>query len=133
MRRDRREEERSAKDLLAELVGMDTEDPQFLPKLDKPRIEVLTNARAEERYESRRWTAGAGSPSRCSPGAAFEAQQHPRTCGRGTRPLHSPAGARPVGHDHLGGGEGHGRLGGGPARGLDTPVGAPWSRSRWSR
>ncbi|GLW66806.1 hemerythrin [Actinomadura rubrobrunea] len=51
---DRLEEERSAKELLAELDGMDTEDPQFLPKLDRLRIEVLTHARAEERYEFER-------------------------------------------------------------------------------
>jgi len=48
---DRLREERGAKELLAELDGMDTDDPRFLPKLDKLRLAVLTHARAEERYE----------------------------------------------------------------------------------
>ncbi|WP_241661392.1 hemerythrin domain-containing protein [Thermomonospora catenispora] len=48
---DRLAEEREAKELLAELDGMDVEDPRFLPKLDRLRIAVLTHARAEERYE----------------------------------------------------------------------------------
>lgn len=48
---DRLAEERKAKELLAELDGMDPEDPEFLPKLDKLRVDVLSHARAEERYE----------------------------------------------------------------------------------
>ncbi|TYK43981.1 hemerythrin domain-containing protein [Actinomadura decatromicini] len=48
---DRLAEEREAKELLSELDGMDTEDPRFLKSVDKLRIEVLTHARAEERYE----------------------------------------------------------------------------------
>ncbi|SEG89047.1 Hemerythrin HHE cation binding domain-containing protein [Thermomonospora echinospora] len=48
---DRLAEEREAKELLSELDGMDIHDPQFLPKLDKLRVSVLTHARAEERYE----------------------------------------------------------------------------------
>ncbi|TDD60042.1 hemerythrin domain-containing protein, partial [Actinomadura rubrisoli] len=48
---DRLAEERQAKELLSELDGMDTGDPEFLPKLDRLRVEVLTHARAEERYE----------------------------------------------------------------------------------
>jgi hemerythrin superfamily protein len=51
---DRLEEERQAKELLAELDGMDTDDPSFPGKLDKLRIEVLTHARSEERYEFER-------------------------------------------------------------------------------
>jgi hemerythrin superfamily protein len=51
---DRLKEERAAKELLAELDGMDTEDPSFLQKLDKLRIDVLTHARSEERYEFER-------------------------------------------------------------------------------
>jgi hemerythrin superfamily protein len=51
---DRLEEERTAKEVLAELDGMDTEDPEFLPKLDRLRIDVLTHARSEERYEFER-------------------------------------------------------------------------------
>ncbi|MFB4308475.1 hemerythrin domain-containing protein [Actinomadura sp. GTD37] len=48
---DRLAEEREAKELLAELDGMDTDDPRFLKSLDKLRMDVLTHARAEERYE----------------------------------------------------------------------------------
>ncbi|TDC61748.1 hemerythrin domain-containing protein [Actinomadura sp. GC306] len=48
---DRLAEERQAKEVLAELDGMDTEDPAFLKTLDKLRMDVLTHARAEERYE----------------------------------------------------------------------------------
>ncbi|MEU8125452.1 hemerythrin domain-containing protein [Spirillospora sp. NPDC049024] len=48
---DRLAEEREAKELLSELDGMDIEDPRFLKSLDKLRIDVLTHARAEERYE----------------------------------------------------------------------------------
>ncbi|GLZ08272.1 hemerythrin [Actinomadura sp. NBRC 104412] len=51
---DRLKEERQAKEMLAELDGMDTADPAFLDKLDRLRIEVLTHARAEERYEFER-------------------------------------------------------------------------------
>ena len=48
---DRLAEEREAKELLAELDGMDTDDPRFLKSVDKLRMDVLTHARAEERYE----------------------------------------------------------------------------------
>ncbi|TDC36294.1 hemerythrin domain-containing protein, partial [Actinomadura sp. KC345] len=48
---DRLAEEREAKELLSELDGMDTDDPAFLKSIDKLRIDVLTHARAEERYE----------------------------------------------------------------------------------
>ncbi|MBD2893185.1 DNA nickase [Actinomadura sp. RB99] len=48
---DRLAEEREAKELLAELDGMDIEDPRFLKSLDRLRMDVLTHARAEERYE----------------------------------------------------------------------------------
>ncbi|MFC0037657.1 hemerythrin domain-containing protein [Actinomadura rayongensis] len=48
---DRLAEERAAKEMLADLDGMDVGDPSFLPKLDELRIAVLTHARAEERYE----------------------------------------------------------------------------------
>ncbi|MFI0356026.1 hemerythrin domain-containing protein [Actinomadura sp. 9N407] len=51
---DRLAEERAAKELLAELDGMDTGDPAFPEKLDRLRIDVLTHARAEERYEFER-------------------------------------------------------------------------------
>ncbi|MFD0902062.1 hemerythrin domain-containing protein [Actinomadura sediminis] len=51
---DRLREEREAKEVLAELDGMDTSAPDFLEKLDRLRVEVLTHARAEERYEFER-------------------------------------------------------------------------------
>ncbi|MBC6461202.1 hypothetical protein [Actinomadura sp. HBU206391] len=40
--------------MLAELEDMDTADPNFMEKLDKLRIAVLTHARFEERYEFER-------------------------------------------------------------------------------
>lgn len=49
--RDRLAEEHTAKALLAELENMDTEDPRFPGVLEQLRDEVLTHARAEERYE----------------------------------------------------------------------------------
>jgi hemerythrin superfamily protein len=48
---DRLAEEREAKELLSELDGMDIDDPRFMKSLDKLRMDVLTHARAEERYE----------------------------------------------------------------------------------
>ncbi|REE94722.1 hemerythrin domain-containing protein [Thermomonospora umbrina] len=48
---DRLQEEREAKEMLAELDGMDVHDPRFMPGLDRLRLAVLTHARAEERYE----------------------------------------------------------------------------------
>jgi len=48
---DRLEEERKAKELLATLEKMDTDDPNFMSMLDRLRMAVLTHARAEERYE----------------------------------------------------------------------------------
>ncbi|MEU8804551.1 hemerythrin domain-containing protein [Spirillospora sp. NPDC048819] len=48
---DRLAEEREAKEVLSELDGMDPGDPAFLKSLDKLRMDVLTHARAEERYE----------------------------------------------------------------------------------
>jgi hemerythrin superfamily protein len=48
---DRLAEERAAKDTLAALDGMDTDDPEFLPRLRDLRTDVQEHARAEERYE----------------------------------------------------------------------------------
>ncbi|MFJ8586657.1 hemerythrin domain-containing protein [Streptomyces sp. NPDC093595] len=48
---DRLAEERAAKETLAELDGMDTDSPAFLPRLMKLRSAVQEHARAEERYE----------------------------------------------------------------------------------
>ncbi|MFG2000812.1 hemerythrin domain-containing protein [Spirillospora sp. NPDC048911] len=48
---DRLTEEREAKEQLAALEAMGTDDPRFDAELDVLRIAVLTHARAEERYE----------------------------------------------------------------------------------
>ncbi|HZB31307.1 MAG TPA: hemerythrin domain-containing protein [Streptosporangiaceae bacterium] len=72
---DRLEEEREAKELLAELEGMDTDDPEFLRKLDKLRIDVLTHARAEERYEFERLRDAFSDQQRRALAAAVRAAQ----------------------------------------------------------
>lgn len=48
---DRLAEERAAKETLADLDTMDTDDPEFLPRLRALRADVQEHARAEERYE----------------------------------------------------------------------------------
>ncbi|WP_151475565.1 hemerythrin domain-containing protein [Streptomyces albicerus] len=48
---ERLREERSAKETLSALDGMDTKDPKFMPQLLALRTEVQEHARAEERYE----------------------------------------------------------------------------------
>ncbi|MFD5099831.1 hemerythrin domain-containing protein [Streptomyces albidochromogenes] len=48
---DRLAEERAAKETLADLDEMDTDDPKFLPRLQALRTDVQEHARAEERYE----------------------------------------------------------------------------------
>ncbi|MFB0614692.1 hemerythrin domain-containing protein [Streptomyces sp. AGS-58] len=48
---DRLAEEKAAKETLAELDDMDTDDPAFMPRLMKLRADVQEHARAEERYE----------------------------------------------------------------------------------
>ncbi|MBT2529976.1 hemerythrin domain-containing protein [Streptomyces sp. ISL-99] len=48
---DRLAEERAAKEMLADLDDMDTDDPKFLPLLQALRTDVQEHARAEERYE----------------------------------------------------------------------------------
>jgi hemerythrin superfamily protein len=48
---DRLREEKSAKESLAALDDMDTDDPKFMPRLMQLRTEVQEHARAEERYE----------------------------------------------------------------------------------
>ncbi|OKJ95181.1 hemerythrin [Streptomyces sp. CB03234] len=56
-------EERAAKETLAALDDMDTDDPKFLPRLQALRADVQAHARAEERYEFihiRRSTDAAG-------------------------------------------------------------------------
>jgi hypothetical protein len=44
-------EERAAKETLATLDELDTDDPTFMPRLLKLRTDVQEHARAEERYE----------------------------------------------------------------------------------
>ncbi|MEV5311768.1 hemerythrin domain-containing protein [Streptomyces sp. NPDC052610] len=48
---DRLAEERAAKETLAALDELDTDDPTFMPRLMKLRTDVQEHARAEERYE----------------------------------------------------------------------------------
>ncbi|MFH8800781.1 hemerythrin domain-containing protein [Streptomyces sp. NPDC017936] len=48
---DRLAEERAAKETLSALDDMDTDDPEFLPRLRALRTDVQEHARAEERYE----------------------------------------------------------------------------------
>ncbi|SDD30763.1 hemerythrin domain-containing protein [Streptomyces prasinopilosus] len=48
---DRLAEEKAAKETLAALDGMDTDDPTFMPRLLQLRKDVQEHARAEERYE----------------------------------------------------------------------------------
>ncbi|MFI2780860.1 hemerythrin domain-containing protein [Streptomyces sp. ALB3] len=48
---DRLAEEKAAKETLAALDDLDTEDPTFMPRLMKLRTEVQEHARSEERYE----------------------------------------------------------------------------------
>lgn len=49
--KDRLAEEKAAKETLAALDELDTEDPKFMPQLLKLRKDVQEHARAEERYE----------------------------------------------------------------------------------
>ncbi|MEU1889597.1 hemerythrin domain-containing protein [Streptomyces pristinaespiralis] len=48
---DRLAEEKAAKETLVALDDLDTDDPQFMPRLMKLRTDVQEHARAEERYE----------------------------------------------------------------------------------
>jgi hypothetical protein len=47
-------EEKLAKQLLADLDAMDTDDPAFLPAFEELRVAVLTHAVSEQRYEFNR-------------------------------------------------------------------------------
>lgn len=49
--KDRLAEEKAAKETLATLDEMDTDDPKFMPQLLQLRKDVQEHARAEERYE----------------------------------------------------------------------------------
>ncbi|MET9324855.1 hemerythrin domain-containing protein [Streptomyces sp. NPDC003038] len=48
---DRLAEEKAAKETLAALEDLDTDDPTFMPRFKKLRTDVQEHARAEERYE----------------------------------------------------------------------------------
>ncbi|MFJ6853467.1 hemerythrin domain-containing protein [Streptomyces sp. NPDC091271] len=48
---DRLAEEKAAKETLAALDDLDTDDPTFMPRFMKLRTDVQEHARAEERYE----------------------------------------------------------------------------------
>ncbi|WP_334663137.1 hemerythrin domain-containing protein [Streptomyces cyaneofuscatus] len=49
--KERLQEEKAAKETLADLDNLDTDDPTFMPQLMKLRRDVQHHARAEERYE----------------------------------------------------------------------------------
>lgn len=72
---DRLREEREAKQMLAALDGMDTDDPAFMPKLDELRIAVLDHARSEERYEFHRLRDSFSDSQRKSMAAALKAAE----------------------------------------------------------
>jgi hemerythrin superfamily protein len=72
---DRLAEERQGKELLAELDGMDPDDPGFASRLDVLRITVLDHARAEERYEFFRLREEFGPAQRRAMAAAVKAAE----------------------------------------------------------
>lgn len=72
---DRLKEEHTAKAILAELESLDTDDPRFLGVLNQLRGDVLTHARAEERYEFVRLRAEFGDAQRKGLAAAVRAAE----------------------------------------------------------
>jgi hypothetical protein len=72
---DRLAEEHRGETVLAELDGMDPDDPRFRPLLDQLRADVLTHARAEERYEFARLRTEFGDLQRKGLAAAVRAAQ----------------------------------------------------------
>jgi hemerythrin superfamily protein len=72
---DRLAEERRADTVLAELDGMDPDDPRFEPMLEALRADVLTHARSEERYEFMRLRAEFSEAQRRGLAAALRAAQ----------------------------------------------------------
>ncbi|MCW2943855.1 MAG: Hemerythrin cation binding domain protein [Actinoallomurus sp.] len=72
---DRLAEEHEAETMLAELDGMDPDDARFLPLLEELRKNVLTHARAEERYEFVRLRAEFSDAQRKGLAAAVRAAQ----------------------------------------------------------
>lgn len=57
---DRLAEEKAAKEALAALDDLDTDDPAFMPRLLQLRADVQEHARAEERYEFTHIRRGTG-------------------------------------------------------------------------
>jgi hemerythrin superfamily protein len=72
---DRLHEEHQADTMLAELDGMDPDDPRFEPMLERLRADVMTHARAEERYEFTRLSAEFTDAQRRGLAAALRAAQ----------------------------------------------------------
>ncbi|MFI2380285.1 hemerythrin domain-containing protein [Streptomyces sp. NPDC018964] len=72
---DRLAEEREAKETLAVLDEMDTDDPEFLPRLMRLRTDVQTHARAEERYEFTHIRRNAGATGLATMAKAIKAAE----------------------------------------------------------
>ncbi|MFI2508751.1 hemerythrin domain-containing protein [Streptomyces sp. NPDC018972] len=72
---DRLTEEREAKEALAALDEMDTDDPEFLPRLMRLRTDVQMHARAEERYEFTHIRRNAGATNLAAMAKAIKAAE----------------------------------------------------------
>jgi hemerythrin superfamily protein len=72
---DRLTEEREAKETLAALDEMDTDDPEFLPRLMRLRTDVQMHARAEERYEFTHIRRNAGATNLAAMAKAIKAAE----------------------------------------------------------
>ncbi|MEW2078597.1 hemerythrin domain-containing protein [Streptomyces sp. NPDC012403] len=72
---DRLTEEREAKETLAALDEMDTDDPEFLPQLMRLRTDVQMHARAEERYEFTHIRRNAGATNLAAMAKAIKAAE----------------------------------------------------------
>ncbi|MDX2602590.1 hemerythrin domain-containing protein [Streptomyces caniscabiei] len=68
-------EERAAKETLAALDDVDTDDPKFMPMLMKLRKDVQEHARAEERYEFIHIRRGADAAKLASMAKAVKAAE----------------------------------------------------------
>ncbi|WP_199484880.1 hemerythrin domain-containing protein [Actinomadura craniellae] len=87
-------EERRAKELLAALDGMDTDDPAFIAGLKDLREAVVTHARAEEREEFPRIAAEFGEAERRALAAAVRLAE-------ATAPTHPHPGSETPGRNLL--------------------------------
>ncbi|MFE7779092.1 hemerythrin domain-containing protein [Streptomyces sp. NPDC057445] len=72
---DRLAEERQAKELLATLDDMETNDPTFMPRFLKLRADVQEHARAEERYEFTHIKRAAGAGTLAAMAKALKAAE----------------------------------------------------------